>query len=851
MKLLNNILIALSFIAIMSCSFLLETFFKQPEVQVTGYTLLELPGDTASLEIDILVTNMDKRQVHVADVDYDVELEGISFPGQHANINMDIVPDSTIAMTLPFNMATENAMKILAKLDAGEELNFHVTGLFHVDDPIFKLFDLPLNVEGSAEVEAGYEDFYIMPSAEVLEMNGNFVQDGSDSYVFTFNVLCAIQNNDPRSATVSEVEYKVNIEGVESELHQLSNAYPNGLTLAGNGNDTLTLPIVLNLDATAGATLATALQDDNLDYVVEGSFHAIKVDTLDIDFILPLYLEGTINTSFLSTLFAQPSVEILGYSLLSLPSDTTFLEIDMLLKNNDSRTATIANVEYQCLIEGIEALEENIEINQTIGTTDLEISMPLTLLTSDAILLLEKLNAGQELDYQVTGIFHLDDAVLNQIDLPLNIEGSAFVNIGYEAFYTQPEINLIDIIGDFTKDASNNYTFDLEASCIVENKDSRSVTFSDVEYTVVIEGIRSETHLYSDTYAQSMSLEASTSDTLVLPLTIVLNESSGNLLAERINDGSIDYEILGLINVSHVNASPLVFNLPIALQGSTPTSIFNSLFKQPSIEITGYTLLELPGDTAHLEIDMLLTNNDFRSVHIYDVDYQAIIDGITALPEYVILDQTIPADTITLTMPLTLLTDDAIQLLDKLEEGESIPYSVTGTFHIDDPVLDQFDLPINISGEATVDVGYEDFYEQPEVTVTSIAGTYRINGFTSYKLDFNVVCDVHNMDLRSATIDEIEYTVTIEGVKSNKHYYSSAYSTDFVVAGDDTESLTLPVTFTLGLSGGAAMVAAIADGTVNYVVEGTFHVIKADGTTVDFILPLYVTGSVPATMVAN
>jgi hypothetical protein len=308
---------------------------------------------------------------------------------------------------------------------------------------------------------------------------------------------------------------------------------------------------------------------------------------------------------------------------------------------------------------------------------------------------------------------------------------------------------------------------------------------------------------------------------------------------------------LGLINVSHVNASPLVFNLPLALQGSTATSIFNSLFKQPSIEITGYTLLELPGDTAHLEIDMLLTNHDFRSVHIYDVDYQAIIDGITALPEHVIIDQMIPADTITLTMPLTLLTDDAIQLLDKLEEGESIPYSVTGTFHIDDPVLNQFDLPINISGIATVDVGYEDFYEQPEVSVTSIAGTYRINGFTSYKLDFNVVCDVHNMDLRTATIDEIEYTVTIEGVKSNKHYYSSTYSSDFIIAGNSIESLTLPVTFTLGLSGGAAMVAAIADGTVQYVVEGTFHVIKADGTTVDFILPLYVTGSVPATMVAN
>ncbi|MEA3391669.1 MAG: hypothetical protein U9Q91_01680, partial [Candidatus Marinimicrobia bacterium] len=63
--------------------------------------------------------------------------------------------------------------------------------------------------------------------------------------------------------------------------------------------------------------------------------------------------------------------------------------------------------------------------------------------------------------------------------------------------------------------------------------------------------------------------------------------------------------------------------------------------------------------------------------------------------------------------------------------------------------------------------------------------------------------------------------------------------------------LTLPVTFNIGISAGAALVAAVADGTASYVVEGTFHVILVDGTAADFTLPLYITGSVPATMVAN
>ena len=123
-----------------------------------------------------------------------------------------------------------------------------------------------------------------------------------------------------------------------------------------------------------------------------------------------------------------------------------------------------------------------------------------------------------------------------------------------------------------------------------------------------------------------------------------------------------------------------------------------------------------------------------------------------------------------------------------------------------------------------------------------------MSGFTTYILDFDVNCTVSNIDSRGATIDEIEYTVTVEGVKSNKHYYSNSYSENFVIAANDSEDLVLPVTFNLGLSGGAAMVTAVSDGMIDYVIEGTFHVIFVDQTEVDFNLPLYVTGSVPATM---
>ena len=107
-------------------------------------------------------------------------------------------------------------------------------------------------------MDAGYEDFYQMPTITLIDISGNFTANGSDSYIFDFDVTCTVHNNDARAATVDEVDYTVNIEGITTEEHHLSDTYPDGLFLGGNSDDTLTLPIMLTLDAISGAQLATA-----------------------------------------------------------------------------------------------------------------------------------------------------------------------------------------------------------------------------------------------------------------------------------------------------------------------------------------------------------------------------------------------------------------------------------------------------------------------------------------------------------------------------------------------------------------------------------------------------------------
>jgi len=278
----------------------------------------------------------------------------------------------------------------------------------------------------------------------------------------------------------------------------------------------------------------------------------------------------------------------------------------------------------------------------------------------------------------------------------------------------------------------------------------------------------------------------------------------------------------------------------------------DQLFVQPTIEITGYTLKELPGDYTYLDIDMLVHNKDNREAFIKDVEYTVVIEGVTAKTETVVINEKITVDTpLKLTLPLTLTTEDAISVLEKLNNGEELSYVATGDFHVDDPILKIFDLPINIKGKATIDVGIEDLYKQPDITVNNFEWKATINGFTSYTVDIDANCSVKNNDEKTVEIDEVEYIVTIEGVKSDTHYYSATYSSNINISGNETISLKLPVKLELTPTSGAALVAGLADGTANFTIEGNFHAIKVQGKACNFVLPLYDTGSVPASEVVK
>ncbi|MCK4797707.1 MAG: hypothetical protein KAT05_10010 [Spirochaetes bacterium] len=270
-------------------------------------------------------------------------------------------------------------------------------------------------------------------------------------------------------------------------------------------------------------------------------------------------------------------------------------------------------------------------------------------------------------------------------------------------------------------------------------------------------------------------------------------------------------------------------------------------FKQPTVDVKDYTLTELPTEYTKLDVDVVVTNNDWRNAAVTTVTYKAEIEGVDSKSMTHKLNETLIAgQALDITMPLTLPTEGAALLLKKLGKGQKLDFTITGIFHVDDPCLSTFDLPLNTSGKAKVDVGYEEYFAQPEVEVNSFTVTSVTPGLFTTDIDLSVDITVTNMDTHDATIDEVEYIVNIEGVKSDEEIYNTTFNIAAanLIGDDDEEDLTM-TNISLHDVSNITLAAWTLAGHVSYTVTGTFHAETDLGNgPIEFYLPLYVTGDV-------
>jgi LEA14-like dessication related protein len=278
----------------------------------------------------------------------------------------------------------------------------------------------------------------------------------------------------------------------------------------------------------------------------------------------------------------------------------------------------------------------------------------------------------------------------------------------------------------------------------------------------------------------------------------------------------------------------------------------DSMFQQPQVTVIDYELVELPGETTKLLIECDVKNMDSHDGDVKSINYVAVIEGVTSESmTYNTPFTMLGNQTLRMKLPLTLPTADAALLLDKLNAGKSLSYTVTGKFTAD-TFLGTQELSLNISGSAFVDIGIEDFFLQPSVEMNETAGFYVTSlgnpPFFTQPITIEIKeVIVSNNDAHSASVKKMDYTVNIEGVNSQKMTYTPGTPIPIASAQSNGAQIVmsnLPMNFSYTALIGVVNVAASGNYYVDYTIIGTV-LIEADlgDGPLEFYLPINTSGS--------
>lgn len=271
-------------------------------------------------------------------------------------------------------------------------------------------------------------------------------------------------------------------------------------------------------------------------------------------------------------------------------------------------------------------------------------------------------------------------------------------------------------------------------------------------------------------------------------------------------------------------------------------------FSQPDLSFQGFSVDGLPGEFVDLLVDVEIRNTDPRDGNIRSVSYQAYVAGVRSESSTYRESSAflLPAGKpVNKTMPLRFRTEDALELLRRIERDNDLSYSVDGTFDADTPVGVRT-LELRASGSATVEVDLDDFFLQPSVEVLSVTfvdGAAEAGGDIETKVEARITNNAEH----AVTVESVRYTVTIEkALVSNEETYVSEFS---IGAASAAVTLSdLPASFPVTMQNALAAVAlqGMIGDNVGFTVQGLMTLKSAQvGDGAAFVLPLFVEGEAP------
>jgi hypothetical protein len=294
--------------------------------------------------------------------------------------------------------------------------------------------------------------------------------------------------------------------------------------------------------------------------------------------------------------------------------------------------------------------------------------------------------------------------------------------------------------------------------------------------------------------------------------------------------------------------------LGLAVLGLSTAVTCNPSFTQPGLTYRSYRLLELPGAFTKLRVNVDVQNRDDRDGDIKKVVYRATVEGVVSEEMTYDTRFTLKAGaTANMDMPVTFTTTGAVALLEKLQNGANLNYTVAGKFYASTSFGD-FELNLAAGGSAVVECDIDDYFVQPEVQVEKIYYDGPTSPYTGNPLSplvsemkFKAVVNLTNQAAYGATFKSARYTITLEGgLTSNEQTYASEFA---IAATGASGSLVrrddMPATFAVNTSNAASFVtlAGKIGQQVQFTARGTMTLTADLGAgPVEFVLPLATSG---------
>lgn len=275
-------------------------------------------------------------------------------------------------------------------------------------------------------------------------------------------------------------------------------------------------------------------------------------------------------------------------------------------------------------------------------------------------------------------------------------------------------------------------------------------------------------------------------------------------------------------------------------------------FEQATVTYKSFKLDALPGALTQLTVNADVLNNDKRDADITKIVYTVTVEGVASEQMTYETPFTLAGGaTNNMDMPLTFKTEDAAALLLVIKKDTDINYSIAGTMYASTPV-GELELPLEITGTASVTVDFDEYFKQPTVEVTAMVYGGGEPTITTTKMDFDIIADITNNAPYAAMFKSAKYTVTLDGGAESS--VTSYDPEDFSIAksGEGLATVNrsdLTASFPINSGNLLAMVAVYnkvdSESMMNYTITGTM-ILNADigGGAADFTLPLFCSGTV-------